>query len=200
MSDETKKRTGKTTTPLFRLSFPAIWEPRDKMGGNGTEYSITMLFPKGTDLTALKRLALDAVNAKWGTDKNKWPPNLRVDWKTFLSTTGRDGWPFRDGDEQDYDGYEGQISVRATCRSRPAVFDKQVKPIIGPDEVYAGCYCYASVTAYAWEHQASKNRGVSFGLLGIQKVMDGEPFSRGADPSDFQPYTDFEPNQEGEPF
>lgn len=185
-----KKNSGKVTTPKFRLSFPSIFEPKKKMASDDLEYSIVMLFPKGTDLSSLKKLAFDACVAKWGTDKAKWPPNLRNDWKSYLSSSGKDGWPFRDGDMQEYDGYPGMISVRASSSNKPAVFDRRIQPIFEKDEVYAGCYCHASVTAYAWDHTASKNRGVSFGLLGIQKVEDGEPFTRRADPGDFTPYED----------
>ena len=185
----TEKRNTKVTTPLARLSFPSLFEPRPKMSGQGEEYSCNLLFAKGTDLTAMKKLAFDACVAKWGEDKKNWPVNLRnINWKTHLSQNGKDGWPFRDGDMQDYDGYADMISVRVSSSNRPAVFDRNVVPIMDKDEVYAGCYVHASVSAFAWHHQQSGNKGVSFGLLGIQKVKDGEPFSRRATPDDFAPY------------
>lgn len=183
---------------MFRLSFPAIFETKKKMDGETDEYSCVMLFPKGTDLAPLKKLVFDAITAKWGADKKNWPGNLRgiQDWKTHLSTTGKDGWPFRDGDVQDYDGYGGMISVRASSSRRPVVFDRQVQPILDKEEVYAGCYCHASISAFAWHHQKSGNKGVSFSLLGLQKVKDGEPFARSANASDFEPFEDMA-NAEG---
>ena len=47
-------------------------------------------------------------------------------------------------------------------------------PITQQDEIYGGCYCKAQLNAYAYEQAG--NRGISFGLLHLQKVKDGEPF------------------------
>jgi len=190
MAEATKPGNGKVTTPLFRLSFPNLFEPKPRKGdASKLQYSITMLFPKGTDLSVLKNLAVKAITDKWGP-RDKWPANLRVlDLKNFLTISGKDGWPFRDGDAQAYDGYAGMISVPARGDNRPVVVDKFVNPIIDKDEVYPGCWCHASVTAYAWDN--SGNRGVSFGLLGVQKVKDDLPFTRRCDPqTEFKAYDD----------
>ena len=45
---------------------------------------------------------------------------------------------------------------------------------IDPDEIYGGCYVFAALGAYPYDMMG--NRGVSFGLDGIQKVADGDPF------------------------
>lgn len=178
---------GKMTTGLFRLSFPQLWEPKAAPGSDKEKYGLTMLFEKGSpDLAPLKKMAFDTIMDKWGTDKAKWPANLRrMDFKNFLSSNGKDGWPFRDGDAQDYDGYAGMTSVSARSDTKPIVVDRNKRPIIEKDVVYAGCYGHAVITCYAWEHKVG-GCGVSFGLLAFMMAKDGEPFTRR-----FDPETDF---------
>ena len=71
----------KVTTPEFRLSFPAVFQPRAFQGGE-PKFSVSMIFAKDADLKALKAIAKKAVEAKWG---KKQPPNLRKmvkrDWR-----------------------------------------------------------------------------------------------------------------------
>ena len=58
---------------------------------------------------------------------------------------------------------------------KPGVVDQNVQPIIEAEEMYAGCYARATLTAYAFD--TAGNRGVAFGLQNIQKIRDGEPFT-----------------------
>lgn len=159
--------TQSIVTNKFRLAFPAIFEPeKNNLNTNGKEkYAITMLFPKGTDLDALKKLAKDAVAEKW-PDPNKRPKNIR--------------YPFRDGDEVDWDGFEGNVFIKASSLYRPGVVNQKVKPVLDPEEIYAGCYCRAEVNAFAYDTQG--NKGVSFGLQNVQKVAEGDRFGGRKDP------------------
>jgi hypothetical protein len=175
-------------TPEGRVSFPYLFKQRPPMMLNGKpmgepKYSLTLLFPKSTDLTALKRMAYNAVVEKWGQDRAKWPANLRgLDLVNYLSPTGKDGWPFRDGDARDVTGYAGMISITATSKERPGVVDQNVQPILDESKLYAGCYARAQLIAFAFDHNGS--RGVSFGLQNVQFVRDGEPFSGRQKPED----------------
>lgn len=167
---DAKKKSSQILTPVFRVSFPAVFQPRAAVEGQEKKYSITMLFDKKTDITALKQAVFAAVVEKWGADKTKWPKNLRM--------------PFRDGSEKDYDGYENCIFVSASSKMKPGLVDQSVQPIISPEEFYGGCYARATVSAFAYD--VSGNRGVSFGLRNIQKERDGGPFSgRNAPGKDF---------------
>lgn len=166
----------KIVTPEFRLSFPAVWEPKAGPDGGDEKYRVVMLFPKSEDIKALKKLAFDAVVEKWGADKAKWPGNLKaLNLGTFLSMSGKDGWPFRDGDSQGLEGYAGHVFVAATSKQAPGVVNAKLKPIIEKDDLYAGCYCRASITAFAYDKAG--NKGVSFGLQNLMKTRDGESFS-----------------------
>jgi len=163
-------------TEEFRLSFPAIFEPRGYKNSE-PKYSITMLFPKGSPaLKPLKVAAYKMLVEKFGENKVKWPGILgRVDLNTYLSPTGKDGWPFRDGDLSNLDGYAGMVSVKATSKKMPGVVNRDpAKPIVDPDEVYAGCYCRASLITYYYKNEGE---GVGFGLQNIQFLRDGEAFS-----------------------
>ncbi len=156
-------------TPKFRCSFPWLFEAQPPMAGSTgpAMYSVVMLFDKATDLSLLKAAASAAAAAMW-PDKAKRPPNFRT--------------PFRNGDEKQIDGYPGTIYVTAKSKTRPGVVDQNVKPIMSQDVLYAGCYCIAQVTCYAYSKAG--NHGVAFGLSNVQKVADGEPFTARSKPED----------------
>lgn len=160
-------------TPTFRLAFEALFKPARSLDpAKPGKYGATMLFPKeGCDITELKKLAMAAIEAKWGADKSKWPKGLHN--------------PIQDGDEHpEWTGFEGCWYVRAVSNYAPAVVDQTLKPVEaleGNEKVYSGCYCRAQVNAFAWENTGKK--GVSFGISAIQKVKDGERFGGRVDAS-----------------
>lgn len=176
---ETKKKANPTTvvTKEFRVSFPDLYEARameDDDGKTGeAKYAVVMLFPKGTDLSAMKAAAQAAVVAKWGADKAKWPSNLRL--------------PFRDQGEKDYEGYEaGSVFVRATSKRKPAVVGYDPSKALPEDEMYPGCYARAEVNAYTYDKKG--NKGVAFGLNCLQKTRDGESLGGRSKPTEvFEP-------------
>ena len=86
------------------------------------------------------------------------------------------------------DGYAGTVFIAATSKQQPGVVSANLKPIIVRDDLYAGCYCRASVTAFAYDKAG--NKGVSFGLQNIMKTRDGESVSgRSRAEDDFAGYT-----------
>lgn len=167
-------------TPEFRVSFPAIFEPK-AFQGQKPKFSLVMLFDKKIDLSkpsqvgkdgkpigvSMKHAAFNAAVEEWGP-KDKWPKNLKL--------------PFRDGEEKpDLQGYENTIFVSATSMIQPGLVNQALQKIISPSEFYAGCYARAEVFAFTYD--VSGNRGVSFGLRNIQKIRDGEQFSGRKDAS-----------------
>ena len=120
-------------TPEFRVSFPAVFKPKRQKGDATSEpkYGLTMLFPKGADLSKLKAAAQEAVKEKWG---DKPPKNLRS--------------PFRDQGEKEYEGYEeGAVFVSASSKQKPGLVDRQRQDIIDETEFYPGCYARATLRA-----------------------------------------------------
>lgn len=171
MSD--KKDTSKllVVTPEFRAAFEAVFEKK-AFKDNPPIYSLRMLFPKSTDLTALKRAANNALIEKWGADKSKWPKKLQS--------------PFHDGNEKsELSGHENTIFINTKSKFKVQVVGNKRDPdtkrfteITQADGTfYAGCYARAEVKAHAYDNMG--NRGVSFWLTSVQKIRDGEPFQGG---------------------
>ena len=168
MSEQKKARV---MTPIFRVSFPNVFQPKLNELSGKTEYSLVMLFDKKADLKEMKALAAGVAREKWG---DKIPAGIRN--------------PFRDGDveKEGREGYKGVFFVNTKSNQKPGVVDENVQPIIEQEQFYPGCYARATVTAYAYDNKG--NRGVAFGLGNIQKVKDGEPFSgRSRAEDDFAP-------------
>lgn len=168
-------------TPEFRVSFPYVFRPQKALeAGKEPKYSVTMLFKKGENLSALKAAAKKVAVEKWGEDQSKWPKNLRL--------------PFRDQGEKEFAGYEaGAIFITATSKQRPGLVDANVQDILDESQFYAGCYARATIRAFAYDQAG--NRGVAFGLQNVQKLRDGEPLGGRSRPQD-----DFEPIEgAGEP-
>ena len=148
-------------TPEFRVSFPAVFKPKRQKGDATSEpkYGLTMLFPKGADLSKLKAAAQEAVKEKWG---DKPPKSLRS--------------PFRDQGEKEYEGYvEGAVFVSASSKQKPGLVDRQRQDIIDETEFYPGCYARATVTFKAYPARKAKQDVVACHVNNIQKLRDGNP-------------------------
>lgn len=158
----------KLQTPVFRVAFPAVFEPKAITDGAPKKYSMTMLF-------TIADIAKDAA------EKKKW-----ADLKAAAQFTAQEKWPkgipakldspFKDGMmKQEYQGYgAGVIFINASTKQRPGLVDLNLNKIITPEDFYGGCYARATINPYAWEFMGKC--GISFGLQNIQKVKDGEPF------------------------
>jgi len=165
-------------TPEFRLSFPVLFEPKlpyNPKPGQKPRWSCAMLFKKGEDLADIKKAVAALLNEKFGNKAN-WPKGLR--------------FPFNNQGDKEYEGYEdGAIVINAWRDDhQPGIVDSNVKRIIDQSEIYAGCYCIATVNPFYYD--VSVNKGVAFGLRNIQKLRDGAPlggYSRAED--DFEPLT-----------
>lgn len=163
----TKKQIEKVITPVFRVSFPQVFEPK-AFGGGDPKYSVVMLFDKKADLSKMKALVKKVALAKW---PNGLPSN-------FVS-------PFKNGNEKEYEGYADKVYITASSLYEPGVLDEHKQPIINAKEFYAGCYAIASVNAFAYDKLGK--RGVSFGLQNLMKVNDGESLGGGSSPEkDFE--------------
>lgn len=194
MTDNKDAKTNSLVTPIFRVSFPSVFTPKPNLNPQKKpKFEITMLFRttatpelpslangpehlRLVDLNPLKLLVRAAIEKKWGVDQTKWPKGLWI--------------PLRAGTEKDYSGYDAGVTfASAKSDRRPGLVDHAVNPIIEPSEFYAGCYARAKIDVYAFEAKdpatgAVLNRGVSFGLINIQKWCDGEPFSSATKPQD----------------
>lgn len=170
MAVKASKENSRVLTPEFRVSYPHIFKP-NSIKGSKPKYSITMLFPKSSDLTGLKQAIMQAKIAKFGA-KDNWPESLDS--------------PVTDGDDPKHaakEGYKDHWVIKASCNeeSKPGVVDENVEDIIDQAKFYPGCYARAYIYAFAWEYMG-KN-GVSFILDHVQKTRDGKSFG-GKKPAD----------------
>jgi hypothetical protein len=176
----------KTLTPEFRVSYANVFKPQKNDLNGKMEYSLVAIFPKGTDLTALKAAAAKPLIEKYGPDQAKWPSGLR---SPFRKCSER--WKNEGGKQVIPAGYEDGdaifLTLKATEAYRPGVVDASVQDIVEPRDFYSGCYARASVRAYFYEQKG--NRGVSFGLNNVQKLRDGDSLGGGAS----KPTDDFQP-------
>lgn len=145
-----------------RLSFPSVF---NKAVFNGVEgkYEATFLFPKSDTETyeaitnAIEALKKENKGAKVASDK------LCI----------------KDGDEIEYEGYEGMWAVKASNSKRPTVINRDKTPLVEDDDViYAGCYVNGVIDLWFQNNQYGKR--INANLLGLQFVKDGEPFADGA--------------------
>lgn len=153
-------------TPVFRVSFPTLWVPKPYQN-KPPQFSVVHLWPKDTDLSSLKAAARKAAIEKFG---EKLPPNLKS--------------PFRDGSEKAHlDGYgPGIIFMRSSSgedKQPKILYGPKLEPVLDRSKIYAGCYCDAIVSPWVYDHKDSGSKGVSFNLLAIRFVRDGEAFGGG---------------------
>lgn len=168
MATDKKKKVNRdlcrVLTPEFRVSYPHVFKPQAPKATDKKKYSVTMLFPKTTDLGALKEVIKQAKLASYGA-KEEWPDDLQS--------------PVTDGDNPkhaDKEGYKGHWVIKASSNEdqKPGVVDQNVEPIINQGDFYPGCYARAHVLATTWEYMGKQ--GVMFILDGVQKTKDGKPF------------------------
>lgn len=190
----TQKSTESIITLPFRLAFPEVFTAKKATVDSKEKYSINMLFPKdgspllpimaGNAVLELRKLAFTAIKLMWGEDKTKWPAQFRVmDFANYVSPNGKDGWPFRHGDEVDWEGYDGTIFVRAASQFKPGVVDSKLQAVISPSDIFGGLICRAQVNAFGYDQQG--NKGVAFGLSNLQVLKDdGTVYSGRQNPAD----------------
>jgi hypothetical protein len=146
-----------------RFSYVKLSKP-ESFGDSDPKYSISLIIPKSDkDSVAKIKKAIEnatsyGISDKWGGKK---PANIKV--------------PLRDGDTEraDRPEYKDSYFLNASCKTKPGVVDRNRQEITDLEEVYSGCYGYASINFYAYKSNGST--GIACGLNNIMKVKEGEP-------------------------
>lgn len=158
-------------TPKARLNYAHLFAPRAGPNGEDPSYNCCLVFDPGTDITALRRAAGHAAREKWG---NKMPPKLKNPFRDNSDRDGQDGFPV------------GGIFITCRSKNKPGMVDQAMRKILSDEQIYSGCWVRASVRAFAFDRNG--NRGVSFALLNVQKMADGERLDNRRSPDqDFEP-------------
>ena len=189
MATTKKEIPGKVTLLNVRLSFANLYEPNKQKQDDGSvkeNWKANFLIPKEEAakmegvfkgkkmpiLKAIKAAGDEAKAKKWGDDEKKWP-KLKAEKKCF-----------RDGDEENWDGYAGQhyISANAVLADRPTVItnrkDANGKWIEaepgGKNAPYAGCYVNAVLVLWVQDNEHGKRLNAQ--VKAVQFLKDGEAF------------------------
>lgn len=153
----------RVTSPVALASYPYLAEPTQNQKGEDT-YSVTLIFPPGTDVAPLVEAINEEAKSKFGANAAK---ALR---------SGPYSNPLRKLSDEDCTekGYPvGSHIMRAKSKVQPGVVTRQKgadgKPIkLDVDDygrVYPGALIRASLTFYGYDNES---KGVGCGLQGVQ--------------------------------
>ena len=144
-----------------RISFPNLFR-KAVFQGTETKYEATFLLDKEEHADSIKKIS-DAIAAMLKEKKAK---------------LGADKICFKDGDEIDYQGYAGTMTIKASNAKRPLTIGKDKAPITEDDNIiYSGCYVNAIVTL--WFQDNGFGKRINASLEAVQFAKDGQPFGDG---------------------
>lgn len=157
----------KVVSGKVRFSFCHIFEPSEPQGGGDPKYSVTLLIPKSDKAT------LDKIKAAMAEARENF---CRKNGASALPAkpnhTLHDGDGVRDNGEPYGPECKGCMVITVSSKQKPVVVDAFRNPITDPAEVYSGCFGRAAINFYAYSRNGKK--GISAGLLSVQKLHDGE--------------------------
>lgn len=180
-------RSSDVKTPLARLAFTdGLFKIQTNDMGRKS-WNVSLLFPKGADLSALEKAAADAAVEEWG-DKAVQMIKDGIIKSPFLDGDGKQGKSKKTGEP--HAGFPGTRFIRCTSGEdyRPKVVDRRVLPVTDRDGCPSGSYGYAVVNAFTWENKEN-GKGVTFGisLVQVSKIAEGADVlggGGGANPED----------------
>ena len=167
----------KVITGKVRFSFVNIFEPKENNGGDA-KYSVTLLIPK-SDTTTLGKIKEAMAEARESFCKRNGATAL----PQKPNHTLHDGDGVRDSGDPYGPECKGCYVITVSSKQKPVIVDNFRNPITDAGEVYSGCYGRAAINFYGYN--ANGKKGISAGLLSIQKLHDGEPFGTVGSADDF---------------
>lgn len=179
MADTKKKERKRFTTPPFRISFPALWTPRQNEDGEGKPKFGTTAIWKPSDFADNDKKRYQAILAElnarslaaFGKEWKKLPDNIKRGLRDGAAKEGVEGYG------------PGIRFANMTSLNRPGVVswtkgdDDKFEPI-GPEHgneelIYPGAWCRATVSIWSYGGKGdkpSKGKGVGIGLLNLQRL------------------------------
>ena len=168
----------KVVTGKVRFSFCNIFEPKAPQGGGEAKYSVTLLIPK-SDTATMEKIKAAMAEARDNFCKRNGASALPVKPNHTL----HDGDGVRDSGDPYGPECKGCYVITVSSKNKPVIVDNFRNEITDPGEVYSGCYGRAAINFYGYNSNGKK--GISAGLLSIQKLSDGEPFGTVGSANDF---------------
>lgn len=189
----------KVRTPLVRVNYVSL----AKVNKDG-KFAITGIYDRNTasddDKQAMKNLIHLAESTLREAVKDLPADYTVSNW--LKGQRGAFNYPFRMGGEPGVPWlakpeHLGKIIITMSSKPKFSETDPNVieygavgccnahgvsyEPKEAPQVIYSGCYCLATVTAFAYN---KKTKGVSFGLQSVRKIRDGEPLASGFNAED----------------
>ena len=166
-------------TGKVRFSYLNVFTPRASEDGGAPRYSVTLLIPKSDTTTmgkikAAMKAAADTFRAKNGTASLPAEPMTPI----------HDGDGVKPNSGEPY-GAECKgcwvLSISANEAYKPGVYDAFRNDITDPAEVKSGDYGRAHINFYGYNN---RRKGIGAGLLGLQKLADGDALGGAAGTAD----------------
>ena len=181
----------KVVTGKVRFSFCHLFEAQESQGGGDPKYSVTLLIPK-SDKATMQKIQAAMQEAR----DNFCAKNGATSLPAKPTHTLHDGDGTRPSGDPFGPECKGCWVITVSSKQKPVVVDAFGNAIADPGEVYSGCYGRASINFYGYNRAGKK--GLSAGLLAVQKLHDGEPFGTVGSADDFNDgYTDASGDDDG---
>ncbi len=168
----------KVITGKVRFSFCNIFEAKEPQGGGDPKYSVTLLIPK-SDTATMDKIKAAMAEAR----ENFCRKNGASALPAKPNHTLHDGDGTKDNGEPYGPECKGCWVISVSSKQKPVIVDAFRNEITDPGEIYSGCYGRAAINFYGYARSGKK--GISAGLLSIQKLHDGEPFGTVGSADDF---------------
>lgn len=168
----------KVVSGKVRFSFCHIFEPQEPQGGGDPKYSVTLLIPK-SDTATLEKMKAAIAEARENFCKRNGASALPAKPNHTL----KDGDGTRDNGDPFGPECKGCYVITVSSKQKPVIVDAFRNPVTDPAEVYSGCYGRAAINFFGYNTNGKK--GISAGLLSIQKLHDGTPFGVTGSADDF---------------
>lgn len=172
--EEKYDKDRRVVTETCRLAFASLFEKRatSKDKDAREAFQAAIIIPEDVSLKPFKKAIKAAQMKKWGV--------------TFKLVGGNRN-PIHDCEEKpELEGYEeGMHFLNTKTGYQPSVLDQSCNPIINKTKIKSGDWCRFDIEAYGWESDKG-GKGVSFSLVAVQLVEEGDPFGGGGGPRDNQ--------------
>ena len=156
-------------TPVMRLSFPALFEPKANPSGK-LKYGCSLLISKD-DVAGVKQLQ-DAITKAIQKGKDTlWANKI----PTFRYQPLRDGDAELESGEKTDPVYKNTFFLNCSADTAPGVVmatGAGPKPILDISAIFAGCWVRGDINAFPYKN--SGNCGVGWGLNNILLIKEGE--------------------------
>lgn len=203
------KRSADFRSPIGRISYAqSLFKARaqneqDKDNQARWKYSATLIFPKSalTEKTiayegsklSLQDIVQKVIVEQWGDKAIEMAKNGMIR-TPFLAGDGKSARSQKTGELHPGMGPDvffirvaaNYLTQDGSLAKPPFVSKSRYEAIPAtPEDVYSGCYGFAGLNCYTWDHPQN-GKGVSFGILAFYKTDEGDRLGgEGRDPERF---------------